>query len=247
MPKDAIESPTRNPPLREQSKAPQNLDQADDAVVNSVEQATLLIRNAILSGHYGPGVRIKVAELSTSFGLSAMPLREALRKLEGEGLVEIEPNRGATVRGLDRRFIEELYELNTELQVLAIRRGMAGLTFDKLDELESMSISYDEATSRGDVAAGIKLNRELHAAIVAIGGNLEALRIFQRGWELISAFRLRFGYGRGRERGLVREHRALLDALRRQDLPLAEAVIRMQTAANLQDLLSRMDGSGVKS
>jgi DNA-binding GntR family transcriptional regulator len=214
---------------------------AEDGAVNSVEQASLLIRNAILSGQYGPGVRIKVAEISTRFGLSAMPVREALRKLEGEGLIQIEPNRGATVRGLDRRFIEELYELNTELQVLAIRRGMASLTFEKLDELEERSRAYDEATARGDVPAGIRLNRELHAAIVGIGGNLEALRIFQRGWELISAFRLRYGYGRGRERGLVREHRTLLDALRRLDLPLAEAVIRMQTTANLQDLLARMD------
>jgi DNA-binding GntR family transcriptional regulator len=214
--------------------------------VNSVEQATLLIRNAILSGQYGPGVRIKVAEISTRFDLSAMPVREALRKLEGEGLIQIEPNRGATVRGLDRRFIEELYELNTELQVLAIRRGMASLTFEKIDELEEKSAAYDQATARGDVASGIRLNRELHAMIVSIGGNLEALRIFQRGWELISAFRLRYGYGHGRERGLVREHRALLDALRRLDLPLAEAVIRMQTTANLQDLLSRMDEVAVK-
>ena len=60
----------------------------------SVDQASLLIRQAIITGQYGPGERIKLSDLTERFGLSAMPMREALRKLEGEGLVQIEANRG---------------------------------------------------------------------------------------------------------------------------------------------------------
>ncbi|EAU44744.1 GntR family transcriptional regulator, partial [Salipiger bermudensis] len=69
-----------------------------DPAQNSVDQATRLIREDILSGRIAPGDRLKTAELAKQLGFSTMPLREALRKLEGEGLVAIEPNRGATVR-----------------------------------------------------------------------------------------------------------------------------------------------------
>lgn len=216
----------------------------EDLSSNSVEQATGMIRQMILSGKYGPGERIKVADLSNQFGLSAMPLREALRKLEGEGLVEIEPNRGATVRRLDRRFIEDLFELNTELRVFAIRRGMRLMTLEKIDTLEAMAGAYEEAVTCDDFETALRLNREFHAKIVEFGGNIEALRMFQRGWELISAFRRRFGYGVGRQEGLAREKRMLVEALRRQDLQLAEAIFRMQHAAAVEDLIQRVDSGG---
>ena len=217
---------------------------AEDLSSTSVDQATAMIRQAILSGRYGPGERLKVADLSSQFGFSAMPLREALRKLEGEGLVEIEPNRGAIARRLDRGFIEDLFELNTELRVFAIKRGLKTMTLAKLDELEHIADTFDGAVERDDLEATIRLNRDFHTKIMEIGGNLEALRIFQRGWELISAFRLRFGYGRGRQQGLAREKRLIIEALKRQDLPLAEAVFRMQHAAAVEDLLQRLDGDG---
>ncbi|MEC5292807.1 MULTISPECIES: GntR family transcriptional regulator [unclassified Aurantimonas] len=209
-----------------------------------VEQATGMIRQAILSGRYGPGERLKVADLSSQFGFSTMPLREALRKLEGEGLVEIEPNRGATVRRLDRRFVEDLFELNAELRVFAIRRSIKTLTLDKLEALEALAIAYKEAIERHDLEGGVQINRTFNACVVEIGGNLEILRNFQRGWELIGAFRLRFGYGEGRQQGIAREKRLLVEALRRQDLQLAEAVIRMQHAATVEDLIQRLKDSG---
>jgi DNA-binding GntR family transcriptional regulator len=229
---------------RIRSNGPRELTNGDDLSSTSVEQATAMIRQAILSGRYGPGERIKVADLSNQFGFSAMPLREALRKLEGEGLVEIEPNRGATVRRLDRRFIEDLFELNTELRVFAIRRSVRTMTLAKLEALEAIASAYEEAVERRDLEGGLRLNREFHAKIVEIGGNREALRMFQRGWELISAFRLRFGYGEGRQQGLAHEKRLIIDALRRQDLQLAEAVFRMQHAAAVEDLLQRFDEVG---
>jgi len=212
---------------------------AEDLSPTSVEQATGMIRQAILSGQYGPGERLKVAELSSQFGFSPMPLREALRKLKGEGLIEIEPNRGATVRRLDRHFVEDLFEINTELRVFALKRGIRMMTLEKIDMLEAIAAAFEEAIARDDLEGGLTLNREFHAKIVEIGGNFEAHRMFLRGWELIGAFRRRFGYGEGRQSGLTREKRMLIDAIRRQDLQLAEAIIRMQHAAATEDMLHR--------
>ncbi|WP_159587150.1 GntR family transcriptional regulator [Chelativorans xinjiangense] len=215
---------------------------ADELSSTSVEQATAMIRQAILSGRYGPGERIKVADLSNQFGFSPMPLREALRKLEGEGLVEVEPNRGAIARRLDRRFVEDLFELNTELRIFALRRGLKAMTMDRLDELERIAQGYQEAVDREEFETGLGLNREFNEKLVETGGNSEALRVFQRGWEMISAFRRRYGYRAGRQQGQARENRMLVDALRRQDLQLAEALLRMQHAAAVEDLIDRLEG-----
>lgn len=214
---------------------------AEDLSSTSVEQATGMIRQAILSGRYGPGERLKVAELSSQYGFSPMPLREALRKLEGEGLIEIEPNRGATVRKLDRHFVEDLFEINTELRVYALKRGIRLMTLDKIDLLEGMVTAFEEAVEQGNLERGLTLNRDFHAKIVEIGGNFEALRIFLRGWELIGAFRRRFGYGAGRQAGLAREKRLLVEAIKRQDIQLGEAIIRMQHAAAIEDMLHRFE------
>jgi DNA-binding GntR family transcriptional regulator len=226
----------------------ENGQKNEDAVSTSVERAADELRQRILSGHYEPGERVKVADLSRELGFGAMPLREALRKLEGQGLVEIAPNRGAVVRSLDRRYVEDLFELNTELRIFAARRGMRMLTIAKLDELSALADAYDAAVEAHDLQKGLVLNRQFHTMIVRIGGNAEALRVFERGWEMIGAFRSRFGYGAGRETGLAREKHLIVEALRRQDLVMVEAIFRMQHAAAIEDLLGRLsdDGSNIR-
>lgn len=226
--------------MNQSSRAGAEPDPSEEVTTNSVDQATRAIREEILSGRYGPGERIKVGDLVSLTGLSPMPLREALRKLEGEGLVEIEPNRGAIARRLDRKFVEDLFEINTELRILALRRGLARMTFEKLSEFEALARAYDDAVGRGDGTASLRINREFHSMLVASGGNAEALRIFQRGWELISAFRRSFGYGAGRESSMAQEMRMLVEAMRRHDLQLGEAILRMQNASALEDMVSRL-------
>ncbi|WP_158896284.1 MULTISPECIES: GntR family transcriptional regulator [unclassified Pseudomonas] len=214
----------------------------DESGNNAVDQAVERIRTIILTGKYAPGERLKVGELSKELNISAMPMREALRKLEGQGLVEIEPNRGATVRKLDSQFIQDCWEINAELQILAIRRCIHAhtLTLSKIEELQRLCDAFDEAVESGERASSVRINRELHTRVVELGGNKEALRIFNLGWELISAFRMQFGYGANRERNLMREHRILVDALYRQDIAMAESAIRLQQAGAIEDLMSRM-------
>lgn len=209
-----------------------------------VDLVTDVLREAILSGRYRFTERLKVAELTRQFGFSAMPVREALRTLEGEGLVEITPNRGATVRRLDRQFIEDLFELNTELRIFAIRRGIKYMTTEKLDMLSDTAEEYARAVESQDLENSLRLNRRFHGQLMEIGGNMEALRVFERGWQLIGSFRRQYGYGATRQQGLAREKRMLLEALRRQDVQLAEAILRMQHAAAVEDLIQRFDAVG---
>lgn len=229
---------------RSQQQESGGAPQVEDASATLVDLVTDVIREAILSGRYSPKERLKVAELSRQFNFSAMPVREALRTLEGEGLVEITPNRGATVRQLDRQFIEDLFELNTELRIFAIRRGIKFMTTAKLDILSEIARAYAEAVAQNDFDSSLKLNRKFHGTLMEIGGNKEAQRVFERGWELIGSFRRQYGYGANRQQGLAREKHMLLDALRRQDLQQAEAILRMQHAAAVEDLIQRFDAVG---
>ncbi|MDT1062203.1 GntR family transcriptional regulator [Paracoccus sp. CPCC 101403] len=216
------------------------MDEPLDSALNSADQATRLIREAILSGQMAPGERLKTAELAQRLGLSTMPLREALRKLEGEGLVQIEPNRGATVRKLDRAYITDLFELNTDLRICAVRRGMATLTLERIRALEALAQEYREHLDRGEDLEAIRVNRDFNAKLVEFGGNREALRVFLRGWDIIFAFRRGYGYGTGRRRVMAEEMQLLIDALRRHDNVAAEAILRMQNAAMMEDLVSRI-------
>ena len=211
-----------------------------DTVENSADQATRLIREAILSGQIGPGERLKTAELAQRLGFSTMPLREALRKLEGEGLVEIEPNRGATVRKLDRSYITDLFELNTDLRISAVRRGMTTLTLERIRTLEALAQQYRDHIERAEDLEALRANRNFNAKLVEYGGNREALRIFLHGWDIIFAFRLGFGYGTGRRRVMAEEMQMLINALHRHDAVAAEAILRMQNAAMIEDLVSRI-------
>lgn len=212
----------------------------DVAQTSAVEEAAIMIRQALVNGRYAPGARLKVAEVARELAISIMPVREALRQLEGEGIVRILPNRGAVVRPVDSTFLENLYEVRTALAEVALRRAIARLTLSRLRELEATCDDYEKAAAREDLITALAAGRRLHTEIFAIAGNDHARRIFERDWELVQALRLKFGYLPGRMAQIAEEQRMLLEALRRSDLAAATAVMRLHNQAGLEDLLVRL-------
>ena len=104
------------------------------------------LRHAILDGVLPPGSRLRQEDLATAFRTSRIPVREALRVLEYEGLATSEPHRGFTVTALDADQIEEIYELRTVLESHAVRVAIPLLTQPDLDELQRL---YDEMEALG--------------------------------------------------------------------------------------------------
>ena len=100
----------------------------------------LRIRDDIVAGELLFGARITIDALATRYGVSHMPVREALRELQGEGLVVIEPNRGARVRTIDTRFVENLFEIRTALEVMMVRRAAQRATPADIAELDRKSV-----------------------------------------------------------------------------------------------------------
>ncbi|TXS07609.1 GntR family transcriptional regulator [Streptomyces sp. col6] len=148
------------------------MTQASDPAASHADHAERTIRAGILSGAYPPGSRLRERELSESLGVSRIPVREALTRLTGEGLVVVSPRRGASVRDLSLRDVAELFDLRLSLEVFAARRAAEACAAGGDGErLRALMEEAEDATRRGDAEEIPAANTALHAEIVAMTGN----------------------------------------------------------------------------
>lgn len=117
------------------------------------------LRKAILSGDLSGGTRLVQAELAQRLEVSVTPVREALRNLMSEGLVDYSPFQGATVHKTSRAELEDVYELRSVLIPLAVREGVKNISAEELDAAEELARQMESAT---DPIAWVELNREFH-------------------------------------------------------------------------------------
>ncbi len=121
--------------------------------VTAQELVLAAVRRAILSGVLGPGARLRQEELADVFGTSRIPVREALRALEYEGLVTSEPHRGFTVTALDADDVEEVYDLRILLESEAVRLALPLLTDEDLEDLEQLFQAMQAAATSDEQLA----------------------------------------------------------------------------------------------
>ncbi len=199
------------------------------------------LRGDILAGRIAQGERLKISDLARRYGLSHMPVREALQQLQGEGLVELLPNRGASVRRMDARFVRDIFDIRAALESFLAARAADEITPIQLAELERIEAAYQGAAARGDLAERVALNQLFHRTISIVSGNVEAVRLLDLHAGLVGALRVRFGYAEGRTEEIRREHAALLDALARHDGAAAAAIHAEHVRHARDDLLPRLD------
>jgi DNA-binding GntR family transcriptional regulator len=124
-----------------------------------------VLREAILSGAFSPGEHLRQEALATAIGVSRLPVRAALLKLDAEGLVEFSPHRGAVVQTLTHAEIAEIYELRDLLETFALRKSMARMTPDRVARLRDLAAQLD-AEAEGDpfLEVRVRFYRELYDA-----------------------------------------------------------------------------------
>ena len=187
------------------------------------------LRGAILSGEIGPGEWIRQEEVAERLGASRLPVREALRMLEAEGLAEHERHRGARVPSLSMHEVDVMYRMREQLEQLAIAESIPHLTDAEIGHLEQVQEEI-EALRRdddADVARFLELDREFHLAGYA-GCRIEQLTgSVVRLWNSTAHYRRAFVTlsGPGRAWVIEAEHRLLLDAISRRDSVDAERCV----------------------
>lgn len=132
-----------------------------------VELAVEVLREKILRGDYKENSALRQDALAAELGVSRIPVREALRQLEVEGLVTFSPHLGAVVSSLSLAEIEELFRLRALIESEVLRDAMGQISDEVLERAESVLEAYDAAFERGDVAAWGELNWEFHATLLA--------------------------------------------------------------------------------
>lgn len=202
------------------------------------------IRAMIISNEVRPGTWLRLQPLSERFGVSVQPVREALQLLQGEGLVELHPNRGAQVRGLDRNRLVHIYEIRAGLQSIMAHRFAEEASGSEIRALERVQEQHDAALDAGDFRAAARVNRAFHNLIDGRGGNHEAVALIERYRALPSSVRERSGYSAAHWVRVRGEHHALLEAIRRHDGPAAGGVGARHVLNTLADVLAWLDAGG---
>jgi DNA-binding GntR family transcriptional regulator len=208
--------------------------------VSKVDLAYGLIRSRIQDAAFTPGYRLVLGTLAKELGVSTVPVREAVRRLEAEGLVEVIRNVGAIVRGLDP--VEYRWGVETLAVVEGAATGMAAalLTDTALAEARRLNDAMRDGLDDLDPLRHSRLNQRFHRVLTAPCPNPHLLDLVERGWTRVSALRSSvFSFVPDRAREAVREHDALLDLVAR-GAPAAEieTAARAHREATLHAVLS---------
>jgi DNA-binding GntR family transcriptional regulator len=197
--------------------------------VSRADQVQQQILKSIQSGRSQPGDRIRETEVAGELGVSRTPVREALRRLESDGLLHFESWRGVVVAQLDRQQIGELYAMREVLEGAAAR--MAARHIDEA-EIELLELLLEQAEqSPADPLRLAKLNRKLHQTIYAAAHNQYLLQTLGQLENALALLRGTTYAVSGRAASAALEHRAIVEAICRRDADAAEAAARAHIAA----------------
>lgn len=185
------------------------------------EQVAADLRRRILAGQIVPGTRIRQEEVAERFGVSRLPVREALRMLAAEGLTELETNKSARVPMLDMGQVALMYQMRERLEPLALIESIPSLNDAQLDRLEQIQARIEKDD---DLAHFLELDREFHLLSYAGCDSDQLISAVTRLWNSTQYYRRAFMMVTGPQRRWVvnAEHSLLLDAIRRRDLVDAE-------------------------
>lgn len=218
----------------------------DNATMSLRELVYRSLREAILRGELKPGTRLMEMQLASQLGVSRTPIREAISRLDEEGLAEIIPRKGAHVSNLTMEDVDDIFELREMLEALTITKLCREITTEGIARLRYAQLVYEKAASTDDHEAIIEKDVAFHIALYEETGNKRLGGFIQQLNDLLERIRWEsFQYIDKND--MYQEHIEIINAIEKRDLVAAKEAMRLHLVTSKEAaiaIIERGNGHG---
>ena len=186
------------------------------------------LRQAILTGELKPGERLMEIHLANKLGVSRTPIREAIRKLELEGLVTMVPRRGAQVAQITEKSMSDVLEVRRALDELAVELACLRITQEEKEQLKEACLNFEKIVITNDVHEIAKADVAFHDIIFAATGNGRLSQMVNNLAEQMYRYRYEYIKDEKQHDMLVKEHRKIYDSIIANDTDSAKEAIHIE-------------------
>ena len=204
------------------------------------EQVAHQLRQMLVEGRIAPGAKLNERELSEVLNVSRTPLREAIKMLAAEGLVELLPNRGAIAVELTEADILNTFEVMAGLEAQSGELAAQRITDAELNEIKALHFEMLAAYTRRDLPSYYRLNSAIHGAINAAAKNPVLTATYKQVNARLQALRFRSNQDGEKWKNAVREHELMIDALSARDAQAMRAVLAGHLANKLDVVIEQL-------
>ena len=185
------------------------------------------LRQAILTGELKPGERLMEIHLANKLGVSRTPIREAIRKLELEGLVTMIPRRGAEVAQITEKSMSDVLEVRRAVDALCVELACERISEEELEALKAACDSFEQAVNSGDVKKIAQADVALHDIIVKATGNQRLVQLVNTLSEQMYRYRFEYIKDVSQHKSLVEEHRVIYESILKKDKETASEAAKL--------------------
>ena len=182
------------------------------------------LRQAILKGELKPGERLMEIALAERLGVSRTPIREAMRKLELEGLVVMIPRRGAQVANITEKDLNDVLEVRIALENMALEKACKRMTEEELDKLWQAAREFEHTMAEGNLVRLAEADVAFHEIIYQASDNCRLIQVLNNLREQIYRYRVEYLKEEETRNVLVKEHEELYNAVKARDVERAQEI-----------------------
>lgn len=201
------------------------------------DEAYNILHDQIMDGTLKPYTQLKIAELSKELGISRTPVREAILKLENEGLIISKANQWTMVAPIRVESLKDIYPLICELESFALRNNFSKIDDDFVDKLESINEKIKAEHSNKNILKVLELDNEFHDLIINLSPNKEIKPILDRLKKRLTRFEIAFYKAKDvhKEPSTYNEHLVLINAFRQKDLDKSLEALEQNWTTTIND------------
>ncbi|MBP3475980.1 MAG: GntR family transcriptional regulator [Lachnospiraceae bacterium] len=198
------------------------------------------LRKAILTGELKPGERLMEIHLANQLGVSRTPIREAIRKLELEGLVTMIPRRGAEVAQITEKSLKDVLEVRRALDALCVELACDRISADETEQLKKACDEFERATRSKDVTTIAAADVALHDIIVQATRNRRLIQLINNLSEQMYRYRFEYIKDESRHDNLVDEHRMIYESILHKDKQKAAEASKLHIDNQEKSIISQI-------